>query len=100
MAANYIAQKIEQAMSAVLTDAPLENRLKDAAIHLTAIADHDLVPLSEWAQKSHKKFINSFSGGSIQLQEAKTALGDFLLEAASGFEVAQYFKGSTNLKNN
>jgi len=101
MGANYVAQKIEQAMKVVLADAPLESRLRDAAMHISAIAEHDLVPLSEWAQSDYKKFFDAINSEPIQLQETATALGDFLLEAASEFEVSPFFKESGHLvKNN
>jgi hypothetical protein len=83
MAANYVAQKIEQAMTAVLADAPLESRLRNAALHISDIAKHDLVPMSEWAHNDHKRFFEAIRSEPIQLQGAATALGNFLLEAAS-----------------
>jgi hypothetical protein len=100
MDANYIAQKTEQVMAAVLADTSLESRLSDAAIHLSAIHDHDLAALNEWAQKDYKKFFDCLNSQPARLSEASQALGEFLLEVASDYEVARYFKEDRQLVNN
>jgi hypothetical protein len=85
-----VARRVDDALKAILSDEPLERRIRNAAGFLALIEGEKLGQLSEEAQKTYHEFFEKVCGNPSLINEAAEQLRYFIYEAASEVEIERF----------